>query len=96
VNPRNNQYKTFAPLASGPAFPGSLDLDLATGFEKTATLAAGTASRYEGGISLFWFPEKARAFLLFRLLFSTFRFDNPHFGGWPWGTRYRGRSGSTL
>jgi hypothetical protein len=61
-------------------FPGPLDLDFATGFEKSAMLAADRPSRCEGAISLFWFPEKARAILLFRLLFSTFRFDNSLFG----------------
>ena len=59
---RNNQTKTLTPLASGPAFPKSLDLDLATGFEKTATLVADRALRCEGPYPFFGFQKKRGPF----------------------------------
>jgi len=78
---RNTQYNTLAPLASGPASPGSPDLDLATGFEKAATLAAGTASRCEGAISPFGFQEKRGLFCSSLLYFPLSVLTIP-FGGW--------------
>lgn len=87
INVSENQYETFTPPPGGPALPEFLDLDLETGFDKTAPPVAGTASRCEGATSVFRFPKKVWAILLFPFLFSTLRFVDSLFGGRARGTR---------
>ena len=80
VSPWEQSTQNTCSSGESAAFAGSLGLDLATGFEKTAMLAADKPSGLRRRHIPFLVPEKARAILLFRFLFSTFRFDNSLFG----------------